>query len=107
MRPLTGPLEGDHRGHLQKELAMADLQLLDQLRGLWDRQLEPEPEHERESIDLFDVTGDGNGGEPKSPDWCRQYGHRRGWRSIYGPHLICATCHSPVSDSVIAEWIDA
>ena len=87
---------------------MADLHLLDRLRELWDQQPEPEqePEPDQEPIDMFDATEDDHS-KPKLPDWCRQYGHRRAWRSIYGPHLICATCHPPVSDSVIAEWIDA
>ena len=41
----------------------------------------------------------------KSQSWCPRYGHPRAWRSIYGEHLICETCHPPVSDSVVAEWI--
>ena len=35
-----------------------------------------------------------------------RYGHRTAWQSIYGPHWICAVCHPPVSETVIAEWID-
>jgi hypothetical protein len=37
--------------------------------------------------------------------WCLAYDHSRGWRSIYGDHLICGTCYSPVSEKVVAEWI--
>jgi hypothetical protein len=38
--------------------------------------------------------------------WCPRFQHPRAWRSIYGAHLICATCHPPAVESVIAEWID-
>lgn len=31
-------------------------------------------------------------------------GHSQQWRSIYGPHLICATCHPPASPDFVAEW---
>lgn len=41
-----------------------------------------------------------------SNDWC-QYGHPEGWRSIYGPHLICATCHPPSREEAVAERIKA
>lgn len=35
-------------------------------------------------------------------EWC-SYGHPNGWRSIFGSHVICATCHPPVNERVVAE----
>ena len=43
---------------------------------------------------------------PKPPAWCSRYQHRQAWRSIYGPHLICAVCHPPVNPNVVAETIE-
>ena len=43
--------------------------------------------------------------EPDTTPWCPRYKHPRAWRSIYGDHLICATCHPPVSETRVAEWI--
>ena len=44
--------------------------------------------------------------KPKRPQpWC-PYKHPRAWRSVYGPHLICGTCHPPASESVVAEWLN-
>lgn len=37
--------------------------------------------------------------------WCPAYDHSKGWRSVYGDHLMCGTCYPPVSDQVVAEWI--
>lgn len=36
---------------------------------------------------------------------CYCCGRGRWWRSIYGPHLICAGCHPPAVPSVVAAWI--
>jgi hypothetical protein len=44
---------------------------------------------------------------PKPSQWCPLYAHRRGWRSIYGSHLICGKCHPPASEAVVDVWIDA
>lgn len=38
--------------------------------------------------------------------WC-QYGHPQGWRSIFGPHLICRVCHPPATESAVAELVNA
>jgi len=43
---------------------------------------------------------------PPSPPWCQYRSHWHGWRSIYGPHLICATCHPPAIPGVVAEWLE-
>ena len=44
--------------------------------------------------------------KPKKPlPWCPRDQHRRAWRSVFRPHWICAVCHPPVSENVIAEWI--
>lgn len=43
---------------------------------------------------------------PAPPPWCCYPEHRRGWRSIYGPHVVCATCHPPAANSLVAEWLD-
>ena len=44
-------------------------------------------------------------GRPETwPPWCRHPSHRQGWKSIYGEHLICATCHPPVDEKIVAEW---
>lgn len=40
-----------------------------------------------------------------SVERCYCCGQRRWWRSIYGPHLICAVCHPPSFSSVVAERI--
>ena len=37
----------------------------------------------------------------KPPVWCPRYQHERAWRSIYGTHLICETCHPPVHPNVV------
>lgn len=34
--------------------------------------------------------------------WC-DYGHPTAWRSIYGSHLICETCHPPATEEAVAE----
>lgn len=39
-------------------------------------------------------------------EWCH-YGHPEGWRSIFGPHLICAVCHPPAREEAVAERIRA
>lgn len=36
---------------------------------------------------------------------CFCCGESRWWRSVFGSHLICAGCHPPVRQSVVAEWI--
>ena len=41
------------------------------------------------------------------PTVCFCCHQRRWWRSIYGPHLICAGCHPPSFRSVVAAWIPA
>lgn len=42
---------------------------------------------------------------PAATPWCEPYGHRRGWRSVNGPHVICGECHPPASEAVVAEWV--
>ncbi len=79
---------------------MIDPQLLDRLQELWNRP--PEPDPDLEVFDPFDATDDDDG-EPKPPDWCRRYAHRRAWRSIYGPHWICAVYHPPVRPGVVSK----
>lgn len=37
--------------------------------------------------------------------WCASYRHPIGWRSTYGSHVLCATCHPPVDESIVAEWL--
>lgn len=37
--------------------------------------------------------------------WCPLYRHGTAWRSVFGPHLICATCHPPARPDIVAEWI--
>ena len=91
-----------------------DDELLSRLQALWN---EPSAA-QTEEADIFAV---GNSfadvwGSPSDwfadtvrpePPWCPRYLHPRGWRSIYGTHLICATCHPPVCEEVVAEWINA
>ena len=43
---------------------------------------------------------------PAPPSWCFRYAHPKAWRSVYGEHWICATCHPPVSEDVVVEWSD-
>ena len=38
---------------------------------------------------------------PPTP-WC-PYGHPAAWRSRYGPHWICETCHTPVTPAAVVE----
>jgi hypothetical protein len=38
--------------------------------------------------------------------WCPIYRHRTAWRSVFGPHLICAACHPPAIPRVVAKWLD-
>lgn len=40
------------------------------------------------------------------PPWCGYPRHLHGWRSIYGPHVICATCHPPAVPEIVAEWLE-
>ncbi|REJ90643.1 MAG: hypothetical protein DWQ34_16930 [Planctomycetota bacterium] len=40
-----------------------------------------------------------------STPWCPVYRHPRAWRSIYGDHLICATCHPPATPEIVAEYL--
>jgi hypothetical protein len=37
---------------------------------------------------------------------CAARDHQRFWRSIHGPHLICAGCHPPRAPRSVAEFID-
>ncbi|MEX0701297.1 MAG: hypothetical protein WD069_04310 [Planctomycetales bacterium] len=37
---------------------------------------------------------------------CPDRNHPR-WRSIFGPHLICGTCHPPARPEIVAEWFEA
>ena len=37
-------------------------------------------------------------------DWC-PYGHPSGWVSVFGPHVICATCHPPARPEIVARRI--
>ncbi len=41
------------------------------------------------------------------PTVCFCCHQRRWWRSIYGSHLICAGCHPPSFQSVVAAWVPA
>ena len=43
---------------------------------------------------------------PQNPQWCPRYGHLRGWRSIYGPHLICAICSPPAFSDIVEEYVE-
>ena len=43
--------------------------------------------------------------KPDPTPWCPRYRHSRAWRSIFGDHLICATCHPPLFENLVAEWI--
>jgi len=45
-------------------------------------------------------------GEPPRPPpplklWCSRYRHDQSWRSIHGPHLICAICHPPARGAAV------
>lgn len=42
---------------------------------------------------------------PPTVERCFCCGQRRWWRSIFGSHLICATCHPPSFQSVVAARI--
>jgi TubC N-terminal docking domain len=64
-------------------------------------------EYKPEIIQLIDPVS-WEDWKPKETDrdrWCTRYQHPRAWKSIYGDHLICGTCCPPVSNNVVAEWI--
>jgi hypothetical protein len=42
---------------------------------------------------------------PKPAEICSCCEGRRWWRSVYGPHLICGTCHPPALPNLVAEWV--
>ena len=42
---------------------------------------------------------------PPTAERCFCCGQRRWWRSVFGSHLICATCHPPSFRSVVAARI--
>ena len=44
-------------------------------------------------------------GEKAANTVCRYPNHHHRWRSIYGV-VLCGICVPPISDKVIAEWLD-
>lgn len=61
------------------------------------------PAHAASAID--DATWDFMPVTSVATPWCPVYHHPRMWRSIYGDHLICATCHPPATPEIVAEYL--
>lgn len=105
---------------------MSDIAILEKLQAAWNRPAEePATAEDRQRADRVEAAidkaiwrNDQSGPLPTLADFesatavrplllCfDRYGHRAAWRSIYGPHLICDTCHPPVSPGVVAETIE-
>lgn len=102
-------------------------QLHEQLKRLWLLPRvppdEPTPTREvddtfvQQVVDTFDATIERSMQSPRRPSasrprkhpeiWCAYSDkHRTAWKSIFGSHVICATCYPPAREKVVAEWID-
>ena len=38
---------------------------------------------------------------------CACHRHQDFWVSVYGGHLTCGSCHPPVDESIVSEWINS
>lgn len=85
---------------------------VDSAGGVQDRQLAATPPHGGLAETAFKPAAEAK--TPKAANtaianrvraYCPYPTHPRAWRSIHGA-IVCATCHAPASDDLVAEWID-
>ena len=102
---MTPNLMARMKGCKEELLAIVGLKVADQIPTKKRQHVKPEIQGAANKIDRVFEPPRSRTGLEKSRPFCVQHQNQRWWKSIYGEHLICGICHSPVIPEVLREWV--